>query len=264
MCQYTWHFGEYDEYLDSDQNYLGKKAVLKAYIDILSNDSLKKDLYRTIFVVDRDYDVQVVCSDVGILEDAANFITTTRYHSHENYYLTDHNLRIIFKELGVQKYLVDFKIKFTMFGREISRYCALKAANSACYDHGWKKPYYRVLHKDNEILDVHFNSEGNYSFNKLYLIEEIALLEQAIKGNKNAEEYFNDWFVRISDDPLNIRGHTIYNFLIRYLIEVCHVRFSISKDEVEYFSVIKKMSVPICLIYGNGVSKNTLESQEKS
>jgi len=251
-CRYIWHIGRYAQNPDIDQSVIGKDAVLKAYLDISKDNTLKQDLFHTVFLVDRDYDDQVVSSKIGFLRESTRYITTTHYHSHENYYLLEPNLQAIFNKLGILEKLDDFRKSFNSFCREISKYCALKAAVTACYNHGWEKPPYQCRYKEEEIFDVHFGTDGKYSYRSDLLNKEIALLEKSIRGNKDAEAFYENWFGRISAEPLSIRGHTIFNFLVAYMIEICHVKFGFKEDQEGFYKAIGMLSVPIDLVFGNG------------
>ena len=251
-CRYIWHAGLNAQNPDIDQTTTGKDAVLKAYLDISRDGTLKQHLYRTVFLVDRDYDDELVSSRIGFLRESALYITTTHYHSYENYYLLEHNLEKIFYELNIFDKLDDFRSKFASFCREISQYCAFKAAVSACYKHNWNKPTYQSRFKDEEIFDIHFDAEGNYSYRSDLLNKEIALLEKSIRGNIDAEAFYKNWYKKLSEDPLSIRGHTIFDFLVAYLIEMCHVKFGYWKDQEGFNKIIGMLSVPIDLVFGNG------------
>ena len=62
--------------------------------------------------------------------------------------------------------------------------------------------------------------EGSYSFCEDMLNEELELLRETIKANKNFIPYYQKLYAEIKNKPSMVRGHDAFEFLKQYLRQV--------------------------------------------
>lgn len=250
-CYYICH----DKAKDPDSRYESRAAVIQTYFDIKNDEILKGDLARTIFIVDKDYDRQLVHNKQLLPTKDSRCITVTRYHSLENYFITEGNVKTIFTAYNVDVKLVnDFLTKIRKFTAEVAEYFALLGSITACYKHDWRIPNYVNYRKD-LFKSLHFDRSGNYRFDVNGMKTEIEKMRFEIRYIREAKEYEQYLLKKLSDYKY-IRGHLAFDFLRRYLKEVLGKEFGYDSDNKEvttkYYRCIHALDIEIHIVTGLG------------
>ena len=84
--------------LDISNELIGKKGIITNYFKIKDNKTLNKSLNKCIFIVDHDYDGLV---DRKLDDNECNNFTITEPYAFENYFLSEDNLKEIFKLFNI-------------------------------------------------------------------------------------------------------------------------------------------------------------------
>ena len=217
-------------YIDkgSEKRFVGKNAVIQAYYMINKNDKLSPLLNRCYFIVDKDYYGLNSNFYHNIDEEMEKCFSITKYHSFENYFLTEENIRKIFDylekkyEISIEEYEKYYN-KLMQFVNEISEYNRLKSSIVAVYNKNTKyysyyKPSYKKKYSDEEIFNFDFKKDNFY--NKEMLLEEVEILKKAVFDSPEAKAYFENESIKFEKNKEFIRGHNIYNFFEEYLKQV--------------------------------------------
>lgn len=248
-------------YMDrnSEKRFVGKNAVIQAYYMINKNDKLAPLLDKCFFIVDQDYYGLNSNYYYSIDENMEKCFSITKYHSFENYFLTEKNIRNIFnyleKKYGIpQGEYEKFTKKLLKFVNEVSEYNRLKSSIAAVYNKNTKyyteyKPYYKKKYSDEEIFDFNFQNELYY--NKDMMIEEMELLRKAVNSSSKAKEFYENESIKFDNNKEFIRGHNIYNFLEEYLKQVFNL--NILKG-YEYGKIVSLLDVE--MQFNNGIGES--------
>ena len=214
----------------------GKEAVFYAYNGIKTNQDLKNDMNRCIFIVDRDWELSIMSKDGLISGKDRDRFTLTQGHSMECYFLEYENLQVIFSELGIIENLEDFKRLINDFKIKTHHYWALKGTIQYANKHSISVHYRK---KNNGESIFNYNFKNPEYFETDLMNEEISLMEKALKNKSDLVKYCNIWDKKILEEPRFIRGHDYYDFLTSYIEQVCGKKISahILYKFVPHFSI---------------------------
>lgn len=256
-CAYIWHKGENAPIPDSDQFYQSKEAVIRTYKEICSNYSLSKELCRTFFIVDRDYQDVLICQKTELTDDDRKNITVTKYHSLESYFLTDYNIEELIRYLEIPLEEIENIVALLTELRDKSvEYFSLIGACAACYkNNGWKKPNYKKQKNIKDIFSFSFDN-SSFSFLNEYMNVEIDTLRNALKHHKEANLEYKKIKNNIKENYLFLQGHTLFDFLSELLIQKYSKHFGYVKGNSEminsYLDFINQMNIELNIVFGNG------------
>ncbi len=224
----------YAHYYDEKK---GKEAVMDAFQEITGNSTFSKELPRTIFIVDNDWDHLISGKwDEGIL--------VTDGHSFENYFLSECNLDLLFGALGHDTNVADrFKEEYYSFCRETAVFWALKGTIVFAYQNGI---LFRYTHKweTENIFDFKF-ADGKVVYDEMKFKEEIKLMENGISHESRLTHYKELLQKKIEENPKYIRGHQALKYLQCYLLGEYGFSFSRSDNLKFLTDIIFKYQVDL-------------------
>lgn len=209
-----------------------------AYRQIKENKDLQKDAGKCVYIVDKDWDLTLRSTNKWVNKKDEPFITMTKGHSMECYFLEKENVQRIFEHYSLTDKIAefaDFERKFVDLSLE---YWALKSTVQYAMKTNVRCRY-RKKHSFNEIFAFDFSKEP--FFKRQLMDEEICIMKEAIKDNEQLERYCSIWKEKIKNEPRYIRGHDYFNFLQMYL------EFVLSRKvtENELFELVYNMNVDI-------------------
>ncbi len=234
--------------LNSDAEYVyqnyeegngGKESVFYAYYAIKKDDSLRVDINRSVFVVDKDWDTALRSENNWVKKKDEPFFTVTKGHSMECYFIDSDNIDIIFAELGISQYSERFHKLLAGFLEQTKSFWALKSVMSYAHKKGIKVKY-RKKYSFGEIFDFDFNDSSKV-FNLQMLLEEVSAMEESISGNQDLLRYYEIWKKRIQEDVMLIRGHDAFSFLQSFINSVRTKKVS----DRDLFDLVPVMEVKI-------------------
>lgn len=210
----------------------GKKVIYSTFESIHQDQTLRSELDRCIFIIDKDYEYY----------KENRVYTITEGHSMECYFLELENIKVLFSHFNLSEAeALRFWDLFNDFACKCYEFYALKGTISYMYANG-QRPFYRKEHDFTDIFVFKFNGE-NYSFREDKLNEELELLRDAVRSNSSFIPYYQKLYKDIKDNPRMIRGHDAYEFLKQYLFQVHDITIRDNLHGLE--SVIKDMGVEL-------------------
>lgn len=152
--KYIWQI---NEKINNEQNeYVGKEGVYVAYRQIISDSELKKEVSKCIFIVDRDYDLDITSKNFEMTSEDKEHFTLSYGHSMENYFVGEENVRILFANLGVDEvYAKGFWQMYLDFVVQSSKFFAFKGAITYAYNKKISFDYKRK-YDNSHIFSLHF------------------------------------------------------------------------------------------------------------
>lgn len=250
-CNYIWHKGRNAPKPDWDQEFTSKQAVIKTYFEIHDIPTLYPKLKRTIFIIDRDFDDRLVHNKRLLSKTELKCFTITTFHSLECYFLFKENVKKLFKYFHLsEEDMVSFLASFDGFCSQITEYFALKATIAACYNFGWGKLNYRKTYDNKEIFNLNFDGDASFTYNIHFMNVEVNNMRNALLSNTQAKSYYKEIYEKLKDNPLFLHGHTLFDFLQKYLIDVHNILFNNNHDQYELF--INQMTIPLNIRNGMG------------
>lgn len=207
-------FADYDRNPKAE---IGKMAVCSAFEIIRKNEELRYELDRCLFIIDKDYEFY----------KKNTVFTITDGHSMECYFLNRENIDIIFSHYRLTKEeAIEFWKMYEDFADKCYEFYALKGTVTYMYKENEKykgaglvKKGYVDRYNYRQIFRFIFD-EGSYSFCEDMLNEELELLRETIKANKNFIPYYQKLYAEIKNKPSMVRGHDAFEFLKQYLRQV--------------------------------------------
>lgn len=238
----------------------GKNTVINSYNIIKKIPRLNKFMNKYIFIIDHDY-VGLTSEEIEIDYDSYTNITITKPYSFENYFLTEKNIKTIFKYFNIENDSDNFINLYNAFAKEIQEYTRLKSSTieikqkqSKYYDQ-YCSSYIKKYSYD-EIFDFDF-SDGKLNYNRKYLYEEISLLKRYVNNNNNARQYYLNQSIDLVKNNDFIRGHNAFDFLIKYLQQVHNIIVDIGNND-QYSKLVKILDVDINIknAIGDSITKS--------
>ena len=216
-----YFFGLKDDYANDEKEILGKKAVLTCYSSLKHRKDIGSSFKRCIFIIDRDYDPEIECSDIEILQEDKERLSMTCGHSFENYFLEQENLRKLFAYYSLSE--LDFKEyqnHFCAFSERAGKFFAALATISFYYGDSRRKYIqgYKVdtIFNNDILIDEGIDME-------LYRYEYNQMMEYIQQDNKYLDFYKRTKKTIMEAPGLYIRGHNCYYHLEQYLAKRHHV-----------------------------------------
>ncbi len=226
-------------------NLVGKEAVIYVYDRIKRNDTLVFDLYKCIFIVDRDFD-EILCSKyIKLKESDRKLFTLTKGHSMENFFLEEQNINKIFCSFDLTSDAAKtFWKLFLIFSEEIYEFYALKGTITAGIRENMNV-HYTKRYDDSEIFTFTFDSINEYKYNRLYLEEEVSIMKNGIKQSKQAIDFFDMLKEKLMQYSGFLRGHTVFDFLNSYLEQCYGKTINYKNERTNYCKIVNHMNVEI-------------------
>ena len=192
----------------------GKESVFFAYNKIKTDENLKPDFYKCIYIVDRDWDSSLKSINHWVTRKDEKYITITKGHSMECYFLEDENVKAIFSQYGIDESYEDFFGVYKDFIGKTAEYWALKAVVQFAFKSEIRCKY-KKQYDFSSIFRFDFSNKQYMDIEKL--VSEVNLMKEAIKDNEQLTRYFDVWKNKIINEPHLIRGHNLFDFLLAYL-----------------------------------------------
>lgn len=225
--------------VDEKYELKGKKAVIDAYRRISSDDSLKKDLYRCIFIVDQDWEKEI-SSEIST-------ITKTYGHSMENYFLERENLNIILDTCNIPREEQEkFKEEYNQFCKETSSFWAMKGTIVYAKEQGEFFSYKKKKTFD-EIFNFYYEDCVKYDVTAMN--EEKSLMWISIDNNSKLKAYYLELKKKIDAETRFVRGHEAFNYLQCYLRERHGIELDFSRRSIDLFDdIVSKFNVQMNIV----------------
>ena len=192
----------------------GKESVFFAYNKIKTDENLKTDFYKCVYIVDRDWDSSLKSVYNWVTRKDEKYITITKGHSMECYFLEDENVKAIFSQYGIAGLYEDFYEVYKDFISKTTEYWALKAVVQYAFKSGIRCRYKKQYDFSNVFI-FDFSKKQYMDFEKLDT--EVIRMKEAIENNEQLSRYFDVWKNKIINEPRLIRGHNLFDFLLTYL-----------------------------------------------
>ena len=221
---------------------VGKEGVLHCYDQVKKAKNIGSSFKRCIFIIDRDYDPELLHTEVSLSKDDKDRLSMTYGHSFENYFLEKNNLKKLFSYYTLRNSLSENDYKeymehFSQFANMASRYFAAKPTITHFYKADRQA---RSKYEEGYGIDSIFNNNihVNEGIDIHKLQYELGNMMTYIRNNRH-EEYYEKIKEEIGNDPeLYIRGHNCYNHLERYLADKLRVFL-----KGDYHSLIRKFTI---------------------
>ena len=250
-----------------DGEEIGKEGVLRNYYSLLSDKVLSRNFNKYIFIVYNDYEGLV--SENGEIEECdCERINVTPCYAFENFFLTDENIKIIFSYFGLSNDDSNkFIKKLNSFVQEISEYNRLKSSTVIAYKYSSKyntptsiarstfdifdnyNGCYRKC-EQNDIFNFEFTGKYPYYYRKSLYDKQIELMKNSVANNKTILFYYKFHTQKFVNNRDFVRGHDLYNFLSRYLLQLYDINIfpriknnGIWIDNPNYISIIKLLVI---------------------
>ena len=170
----------------------GKKGVFEICDYLLKKFNAIKNDKSKIFIVDRDYDGVLKCS-----EETKGRITMTKYYSFENYAFVPENLEVLLDEVVSKNNKQLFKNLIDDFIEQISTYEAIQSLNV-------RQIIFKPINKKIEdynvsIINNKFVIDNSFNDEVLKLVDSFS--EKEKKALVNEKEKLNK--------PIYMRGHDL-------------------------------------------------------
>ncbi len=210
--QSAYIYADYDSDSKVDK---GKKVVCSALESIRRNEDLRYELDKCVFIIDKDYEYY----------KNNRVFTITEGHSMECYFLEKENIKIIFSFFNLSEEDADtFWNLYIDFASRCYEFFALKGTITYMYSESGRSAVsisspYKTRHDYREIFYFTFDGK-TYSFDEDKFNEELELLRNTLKANKNFNLYYQRLYNDIKDNPQMIRGHDGFEFLKQYLLQI--------------------------------------------
>ena len=221
-----------------DAEEVGKKAVIQSLIQISRKSEFSKARQKCTFIIDRDYDPDLLMTGYDLCDDEKARVAITKGHSVENYLMYDDNwicfantLKEMHPEISPR--LDDLRDDLSKYLRKYARFFIKKAAIVHAMS-VMKKPQYKngASHDDIFLYSFPDNIINERLFNN-----EIQRMDRYIYDN-DLEEVETTYKKTIMADPaLYIRGHDIYDFIRGYLLYNCKVNIGQFPNEVIMYNL---------------------------
>ena len=235
------------DYIDNmDCDFVGKDKVIQQFNFVKRNNP--SDLEKCIFIVDHDFD-GVLSSKLYVSESDKERFSVTKPYAFENYFLTTENIEKIFKYFGISdddRYV--FEKKLDQFVEEIGEYVRLKSTTTAVCKKGSKYKCYigpSSIYKSRDIFDFNFKNDDDFYFDKDLLGEEIKSMDFAIKNADSMKALV--YYYSVAPNFVNkrefVRGHDIYNFLEKYLLQNFNKNIHQDRNNKKYIDIIHLLDV---------------------
>lgn len=225
---------EYYYSIKSDQQeystkLVGKEAVLRCYYYLNHRNEFASDIKNCIFIVDRDYDPDLKLVKTNISEEDKQFICITSGYSFENYYYSNDNLTMLFKKVGLSKEdVINFKKSFSKFIEVILGYCA--ATIVITQTHGNTREPYKSTYKDEDIFCKSIKESNGIDRKKLS--HECKNRMSFVEDNPFLKVQYDTIYNSLKRDPgNNIKGHIVYDYLVKYLCEIHGITYSLYEEK---------------------------------
>lgn len=233
---------------------IGKDGIIKNYLNITNNITLKKYLSKCIFLVDNDYE-GLVSSNYELMEFEKDFFSITKTYSFENYFFKKENLKKIFGYFNLSEAdLKKFNCLIEQFIKDVDEYNRLKssiliACKKGRYNTKLPKSTY---YTPDEIFHFDFKGKYNYYFNIFKMNEQKKAMRSAINYSSLIKEYYMKESVKFSGTTDFIRGHDLYKLITVYFNQIFNKNIYPKSENEDYINVIKLLSIDIDIKNGNG------------
>lgn len=246
---------------------VGKDAVIANYNMIRKNPKFNRFMSKYIFIIDHDYD-GAKSMKYNYDKDRESKMSITPFHSYENFFLEENNIKKIFYYLGKSESDIEqFETKYKQFIKETGEFVRLKSSTievrkkgSPCYDY-YINPYRTPLNDiSTDIFEFNFDSNhynDNY-FNKSRMIEEIIRMTNYINQyeNQNALIFYRNYSKNIGYNRSYVRGHEAMNFLISYLRDVFDIELCDNPANELFCKLANIIDVNFKFVNGLGIQLN--------
>jgi hypothetical protein len=250
-----------EEHCDDDfKNMKGKEAVLYCFNRIKNDQTLCKENKRCIFIIDHDFD--------GLFSERYTFgkndsksITITPFHSFENYFVERVNVYKIFQHYSIpSKDMEVFLDTLRSFSDSVIEYYALKGTitnyNKRNNNNSTGKKFvrYKDKYKDKQIFIFDFSS---YPYFRVDLLDHEVKSMNEFVHKKHIDPDLKS-VLRVNRDriksnpPLFIRGHTVFNFLCKYLLYFHKIDIVGNNNIQQYNKIIEDLEIQMEIKTGNG------------
>lgn len=232
------HKKPYYIYASQADDMVGKTAVVESYKMIVNDKCLVDGLDKCVFIVDQDWD------------EKPEGVCITKWHSMENYFLQEDNLKVLFDMAGKQANYTGFLNEYKKFCLETANFWALKATASYAKKQGIRC-FYRKKHSFEEIFCFSLDEKRSIKYNRRYMDDEISEMRNAIMGSKELISIYNNLYKKIKGNINFVRGHEAFRFLQCYFFGCFGIEIDLYSKEQFLNKCIKGFNVE--LIAENGV-----------
>lgn len=243
---------------------VGKKYVINSY-QLIKKCPLGKEMYKYIFIVDRDYngieryyDI-IQKSFVKLEENEKRCISCTKQYAIENYFLEEKNLKKIFTLFEIDNKFDTFYNEYLNFIKETKELFALVATSIYAIENGINLN--KFAYKMQDVFRFNFKNkyiynEKEYVYDREKYILAVNERKDSLSKNQHRKELYNkkkEYEENIESNNY-IQGHTAYNFLKEYIKTISNNIIDIEPihNRKDYISILKNIDVDIDLKYGNG------------
>lgn len=233
---------------------IGKDGVIKNYLNISSNQTLKQYLSKCIFLVDNDYE-GLVSSHFELFDFDKKRFAITKTYSFENYFFKDYNIKVIFDYFNINDCELNKFLNFlNIFVDDVDKYNRLKSSVViAC-----KKGIYNVslpkssYYSPDQIFHFDFKGKYHYYFNSDLMRKQNRFMMDAINHSYKIKNYYYNVSSKFSGTTDFIRGHDLYKFMMVYFRQIFDINLNPNKYNTDYINIIKMLSVDIDIKNGVG------------
>ena len=226
---------------DSYEEYKGKESVFYSFKTITNDETLKEDFNKCIFIVDRDYSLELKSHKLPMEKDEYDLFWVTKGHSFEDYFVDGTNINELFKYYHLTDDDIQrFNEAFNQFFTDTYEYFALCGAVAEVYDEITSK--YRKKYGQEDVIILDF--ANNRIIDRDKLNEEKRNMRAYLRDN-GKKSLFKEMTERVSKSPIYIRGHNVFEYIQKYLKHFHNIIFDDKDYYSDYKAIVKSLTVEL-------------------